>query len=59
MTNLNEKPKPPLARIIGEMDVEFCQYCGSGIVRRFVIARQLGCRQSECSNFFKRVENRR
>ena len=41
----------PLSRIIREGDSEFCEKCGSGIVRKFWIGTKLGCRQPRCSNF--------
>lgn len=51
-TSVN-KPIPPLGRILGEGDTEFCSQCGSGIIRKFQVGPVLGCHQPECSNFYK------
>ena len=47
-----EKPKQPLNRIIADGDGKFCEFCGSGMVRKWF--KNVGCRQSECVNYYKR-----
>jgi len=49
----SSKPVSPPGRIIAEGDSEFCEQCGSGIVRKFWVGPVLGCRQLVCSNFYK------